>query len=130
MSAVLTALSLAWHFLLENPGTVFAALSALTGAVFYVRRLLNLRLKPDERDRILAIALPIIAGGKALAEKTKTPWDDLAVKLAERIAGELKDEGLASPGAVSLVSKHLDVENVTAKLVSTALKQGLAPRGK
>lgn len=128
MSAVLAALSVAWHFLLENPLLVGSVLGTAAGALFYVRRLLNLRLKPEDRDRVLAIALPLIAAAKALAEKTGTKWDDVVVSVAERIATELQKEGLDQPGAAPLVIKHLadpaEVEAVTAELVAKALKAG------
>lgn len=86
-------------------------------------------LSAEEKDRVLGIALPLIAAGKDLAQKTATPWDNLVVGVAEKIAQELAADGTVKPAAVPLVVKHLapagEVEAITADLVRQALKTGI-----
>lgn len=118
-------LSALWLFLKENPWAVLGALTTVAGIVFQVRQAFGKRISPEDRERVLAIALPLIEAGKVLAEKTKTPWDNVLVGVAQDLAARLQAEGVTVKPAAVVATVRQHEPSIANALAVKALKAGL-----
>ncbi len=92
-----------WEWITSNPTAVGAGALGLVGLVFGFLGLLGKRplLKPEHAAILAQVGPPLIEQGRALAERTKTPWDDQAVKVIDKLVTELLAAGTPKPAAVA-----------------------------